>query len=151
MAFCINCGKELLEGFEICPECGKKIDGEENESHESKRSFDDFAGKTKICKKCRETMPEDSFYCLNCENAFPEQDIEFEAIRRKINMQTGTWHNKWIALILCVFFGWLGIHRFYEGKVFTGLFYLFTLGFFGSGWIVDIVRLAKKPNPYRAK
>ena len=66
-------------------------------------------------------------------------------------MQTGTWRNKWIALLLCVFFGWLGVHRFYEGKVFTGLLYLCTLGFFGIGWIVDIVRLTKKPNPYRAK
>ncbi len=96
-------------------------------------------------------MPEDSFYCLNCGNAFPEQDIEFETIKRRINMQTGTWRNKWIALLLCVFFGWLGVHRFYEGKVFTGLLYLCTLGFFGIGWIVDIVRLTKKPNPYRAK
>lgn len=40
-------------------------------------------------------MPEDSFYCMN---AFPEQDIEFEAIKRKINMLTGTWRNIWLTV-----------------------------------------------------
>ena len=151
MSFCINCGKELQDSFEFCPECGMKISSEGKEWHGAKESFDNFAGKTKICSKCGEAMPEDSFYCLNCGNTFPEQDIEFETIKRKINMQTGTWRSKWVALILCVLFGWLGVHRFYEGKVITGLLYLCTLGFFGLGWIVDIVRLAKKPNPYRAK
>jgi len=151
MPFCVNCGKELLDSFEFCPECGEKIDGKEIESNVTQEPFEHCSGKTKICSKCGEAMPEDSFYCLNCGNTFPEQDIEFETIKRKINMQTGTWRSKWVALILCVLFGWLGVHRFYEGKVITGLLYLCTLGFFGLGWIVDIVRLAKKPNPYRAK
>lgn len=151
MAYCINCGKELLDSFEFCPECGKKIDGREIESYVTEATFEDFVGKTKICPNCGATMPVDSFYCLICGNAFPERNIEFETIKRRINMQTGTWCNKWIALILCVFLGWLGVHRFYEGKVITGLLYLCTWGFFGIGWIVDIVRLAKNPNPYRAK
>ena len=84
-----------------------------------------------------------------CGNTFRESSDEFETI--KINMQTGTWKNKWISLLLCIFFGWLGIHRFYEGKVVTGILYLFTLGFFGVGWIIDIIRIVQKPNPYRAK
>lgn len=151
MAFCTNCGKELLDSFEFCPECGKKIDYEKSESYDTKESFYDFTGMTKICPKCDAAMPEDSFYCLNCGGAFPDRNIEFETIKRRITIQAGTWRSKWIALILCVFFGWLGVHRFYEGKVITGLLYLCTLGFFGIGWIVDIVRLAMKPNPYRVK
>lgn len=151
MAFCSNCGKELLDSFEFCPECGIKINGDGKESHGAKETFENYAGKIKVCSKCGDAMPEDSFYCLNCGNAFPEPDIEFETMKKRINMQTGTWRNKWVALILCVLFGWLGVHRFYEGKVFTGLLYLCTLGFLGIGWIVDIVRLAKNPNPYRAK
>lgn len=59
--------------------------------------------------------------------------------------------NKWITLTLCMFFGWLGIHRFYERKIFTGIIYLFTFGIFGIGWKIDIVRIALKPNPYRTK
>lgn len=151
MAFCTNCGKELLDSFEFCPECGKMINSEESESYDTKKTFYDFTGMTKICPKCGVAVPEDSFYCLNCGNAFPEHYNEFEAIKRRINMQTGTWRSKWTALILCVFLGWLGAHRFYEGKIITGLLYLCTGGLFGIGWIVDIVRLAIKPNPYRVK
>lgn len=42
-------------------------------------------------------------------------------------------------MLLCIFLGWLGIHRFYEGKTITGILYVFTLGLCGIGWIVDIV------------
>lgn len=30
-------------------------------------------------------------------------------------------HNKWIALALCILLGYLGLHRFYEGKIATGI------------------------------
>lgn len=43
------------------------------------------------------------------------------------------------ALLLCIFLGVLGIHRFYVGKVFTGILYLFTGGLFGIGYVVDLV------------
>ncbi len=45
------------------------------------------------------------------------------------------------ALLLCFFFGYLGIHRFYVGKVGTGLILLFTGGFFGIGLIVDFIMI----------
>nr|WP_313339992.1 TM2 domain-containing protein [Sedimentibacter sp.] len=63
----------------------------------------------------------------------------------------GTWKNKWVSLLLCIFLGWLGAHKFYEGKLIIGLIYLFTLGLFGIGWLVDIIRLSFKPNPYQVK
>lgn len=46
-----------------------------------------------------------------------------------------------IALILCIFLGFLGFHRFYLGYLGWGVIYLLTLGFFGIGWIIDIFRL----------
>ena len=149
--FCTHCGRKLLNDFEYCPECGFKITNEHSEPYKSQASFDDYVGKTKRCSKCGEMMPEDSFYCLNCGNLFSEQADEFETIHTKINKMQGTWRNKWIALTLCVLFGWLGIHRFYEGKVVTGLLYLFTFGCLGLGWVIDIIRILTKPNPYRAK
>lgn len=49
--------------------------------------------------------------------------------------------SKWIAFLLCVFLGYLGVHRFYVGKVGTGLIYLLTGGFFAVGWIIDALRI----------
>ncbi len=43
----------------------------------------------------------------------------------------------WLACAL----GLCGIHRFYLGKTFTGLVYLFTFGLLGVGQLVDLVRL----------
>ena len=45
--------------------------------------------------------------------------------------------NRWLTLLLCLCFGMLGIHRFYVGKVWTGILFLLTLGFFGFGVAVD--------------
>ena len=49
---------------------------------------------------------------------------------------------KGTALILCIFFGMLGIHYFYVGRISRGIFSLLTLNFFLLGWIVDIVKIA---------
>lgn len=49
--------------------------------------------------------------------------------------------NKWVTLALCVFLGFFGAHRFYVGKVGTGVLYIFTVGGLGFGWIIDMVMI----------
>lgn len=50
--------------------------------------------------------------------------------------------SKTTALLLCIFLGGFGIHRFYTGKIGTGILYLFTVGLFGFGWLIDIILIA---------
>ena len=46
-----------------------------------------------------------------------------------------------VTLILLVFLGYLGIHRFYLGDIGIGLLYLFTFGLCGVGFIIDLILL----------
>lgn len=50
--------------------------------------------------------------------------------------------NKKTALILCALGGFLGLHRFYTGRILSGLLFMVTLGFCGIGWLIDLVTIA---------
>lgn len=63
--------------------------------------------------------------------------LEFE-LKEKRNIFV----KKFIALMLCVFGGTIGLHNFYEGKIGKAILYLCTFAFFGIGWIVDILRIS---------
>jgi TM2 domain-containing membrane protein YozV len=43
------------------------------------------------------------------------------------------------VLLLCFFLGTLGIHRFYTGKIWTGILMLITLGGLGIWYVIDMV------------
>jgi len=46
------------------------------------------------------------------------------------------------ALILCILLGGLGVHRFYVGKVVTGILMILTLGGLGIWTLIDLIRIA---------
>jgi len=57
------------------------------------------------------------------------------------NYDNYVYKSRVVALLLCIFFGLWGVHRFYAGKVGTGILYIFTGGLFLVGWIFDLVRI----------
>lgn len=116
---------------------------------------------TKYCKWCGEAIDADCVVCPRCGKQVEELKQSSQPIVIN-NTNTasavanasirggggGRARNKWTAFFLCLFLGYLGAHKFYEGRTGKGLLYLITLGLFGIGWIVDTVVLLFKPNPY---
>jgi TM2 domain-containing membrane protein YozV len=45
------------------------------------------------------------------------------------------------ALLLCIFLGLWGVHRFYLGYTFYGFIQLFTAGGYFVWWIIDLIRI----------
>jgi TM2 domain-containing membrane protein YozV len=45
------------------------------------------------------------------------------------------------CILLCFFFGVFGIHRFYVGKIGTGILQLLTLGGLGIWTLVDFIMI----------
>ena len=60
-----------------------------------------------------------------------------------MSTKTGNSEKSFVAtLILCILFGSLGVHRFYVGKIGTGILMLLTFGGLGIWTLVDIIVIA---------
>lgn len=145
---------------------------------------------TKFCKWCGNKLPLDAVVCTACGRQVEELKGAAPTAAPSIVVQnTNTsqssingatlgackeakFRNKWIALILCGLFGLFGIHKFYEGKVWRGLAYLFTFMIslaladteseeIDVGCVLfiillilvvcDFLVLCTKPNPYKVE
>lgn len=117
--------------------------------------------KTKFCRHCGAKIAEDCVVCTACGRqveelkgaAQPNIVINNTNTNTNVNRNTnggrgGREKNKWVAFFLCLFLGYLGAHKFYEGRIGAGILYLLTGGVFGIGWLIDTVILLFKHNPY---
>ena len=97
-----------------------------------------------LCPNCGKENPDDSYYCRGCgfslkANAPSTNPIGFESAPvSKPKTAPCQIKNKKTALVLCIFLGFLGAHRFYVGKYGTGILYALTLGFLSLGWFFDL-------------
>ena len=116
----------------------------------------------KYCKHCGGKIPADAVICTLCGRQVEsmvqqaQPNIVIKNSNQNVNQNTnvngmvrgGRARNKWTALLLCIFLGFLGAHKLYEGKTGMGILYLFTGGLFLIGVCIDFFALLFKPNPY---
>jgi len=68
-------------------------------------------------------------------------DREFNILRKDIT----------VSYVLLVVIGFLGIHKFYLGKIGMGILYFCTLGFFFLGIIYDLATLPDQVSEFNNK
>ena len=85
--------------------------------------------KAKVCFSCRDVIPTTAAVCPRCGTPQPSPAATLSTSERRILP----------AFLLCFFLGVFGAHRFYAGKIGTGILELLTAGGLGIWWLVDII------------
>lgn len=97
-----------------------------------------------FCNNCGKEIDPNQAFCPNCgapiaNNAAPNMNAP--QYNNVVNDPTKSDKDWLVALLLCIFVGGLGIHRFYVGKTGTGILWLLTAGCFGIGTLVDLIQI----------
>ena len=111
---------------------------------------------TIFCQHCGNKISKEAVVCPKCgvqvaELKTAQSTQQPQIIINNTNTNTvngGKKCDKWVAFFLCLFLGFFGAHKFYEGKTGAGILYLLTAGIFGIGWFIDTIAILFKPNPY---
>ena len=107
------------------------------------------------CARCSRENPMGAAFCTGCGAPLPQPQVQPQPQQPHVPptyyaqpvygnqySQPCSQYSRWLAFVLCFFVGVLGVHRFYVGKVGTGILYLCTGGLFGIGWLIDIIMIA---------
>ena len=91
-----------------------------------------------FCYKCGAEIDDEAVVCVKCgcatRNYAKKQSTEIDL--------DASPKSRLVALLLCIFLGFFGVHRFYLGKIGTGVVWCLTVGCIYVGWIIDIIMLA---------
>lgn len=97
-----------------------------------------------FCNKCGREIENSNTFCNYCgaPTNLGSPQVVVNNQNYQGNYMSAVSDKDWLTtLLLCIFVGGLGIHRFYVGKTGTGILWLFTLGCFGIGTIIDLITI----------
>lgn len=113
--------------------------------------------KNKFCEFCGNEVAIDAVICPKCgkqieklksEENYSNPQVIINNNINNSNFKSRKKCDKPTALLLCIFLGTFGGHKFYEGKSGMGVLYILTFGLFGIGIVIDFISILFKPNPY---
>lgn len=169
MANCENCGAPLKPGARQCEFCGSEVNQNKNVNTDGininintpngaksnininiSSSVNNYVNSKNINSEPQENFDFDNEFFHNDDTPAydapkPEPSPQQEPSPQKETVPQPQYDfpispkSKWLDFFLALFLGSLGIHKFYEGKIFSGILYLFTFGLFCIGWIADVI------------
>lgn len=110
---CPNCGAPRGAGDRFCAYCGAQFDNAPADRQEVHIHYH--------------------------QESQPESQVRVEHIYTTVEKRSS--RSRLAALLLCFFLEVFGAHKFYLGRLGMGILYLFTYGFFGIGWLIDLIVL----------
>ncbi len=140
---CPECGKEISDQVAACPNCGNPI---------RKTNL-------KFCQHCGEQIDKECVVCPKCGKQVGElktstdkniiinnnnnNSASASAVAGGMMMPMISPKSRLMALLLCIFLGFLGIHRFYAGKAGTGIIMILLMctGIGEIWWLVDLIMI----------
>ena len=93
------------------------------------------------CQKCGKEVSAEASFCPACGAPTRPQERKGSLAPGYAADKPVSPHSRLAALLLCLFLGGLGVHRFYVGKVGTGVAMIFTLGGLGIWILIDFIMI----------
>ena len=81
-----------------------------------------------FCSSCGSIIKKEAEICPKC------------GVRQKPNRSRSDVSSNWLTcLLLCIFLGYFGAHRFFTRKIGTGILMILTFGGCGIWYIIDLI------------